>query len=143
MFRSGLSFSLKAYSITPEEFTQDYMRLPDAQLICLFKLRLGYSLKGSALSVDDIEGLYPQYTNEQKRTLEKVLSKFFILENGLYVDQRIENVLLAQQEAEEKFEAAIEQEVLKRLARRKAGLASAEAKKMRAEQQPFNKTSTD
>lgn len=131
------------YSITPEEFTQDYMRLPDAQLICLFKLRLGYSLKGSALSVDDIEGLYPQYTNEQKRTLEKVLSKFFILENGLYVDQRIENVLLAQQEAEEKFEAAIEQEVLKRLARRKAGLASAEAKKMRAEQQPFNKTSTD
>ncbi|WP_289184748.1 hypothetical protein [uncultured Parasutterella sp.] len=143
MFRSGLSFSLKAYSITPEEFTQDYMRLPDAQLICLFKLRLGYSLKGSALSVDDIEGLYPQYTNEQKRTLEKVLSKFFILENGLYADQRIENMLLAQQEAEEKFEAAIEQEVLKRLARRKAGLASAEAKKMRAEQQPFNKTSTD
>ncbi len=100
MFRSGLSFSLKAYSITPEEFTQDYMRLPDAQLICLFKLRLGYSLKGSALSVDDIEGLYPQYTNEQKRTLEKVLSKFFILENGLYADQRIENMLLAQQEDE-------------------------------------------
>ena len=143
MFRSGLSFSLKAYSITPEEFTQDFMRLPDAQLICLFKLRLGYSLKGSALSEDDIEGLYPQYTNEQKKTLEKVLSKFFIFENGLYVDQRIENTLLAQREAEEKFEVAVEQEVSKRLARRKAGLASAEAKKLRAEQQTLNKTPTD
>ncbi len=143
MFRSGLSFSLKAYSITPEEFTQDFMRLPDAQLICLFKLRLGYSLKGSALSEDDIEGLYPQYTNEQKKTLEKVLSKFFIFENGLYVDQRIENTLLAQREAEEKFEVAVEQEVSKRLARRKAGLASAEAKKLRAEQQSVNKTPTD
>lgn len=143
MFRSGLSFSLRTYSITPEEFTQDFMRLPDAQLICLFKLRLGYSLKGSALSEDDIEGLYPQYTNEQKKTLEKVLSKFFIFENGLYVDQRIENTLLAQREAEEKFEVAVEQEVSKRLARRKAGLASAEAKKLRAEQQPVNKISTD
>ena len=119
-----------SYSISPTEYTQDYLCLPESQFTCLFRLRVGYSLKGSALSEDDIEGLYPILSPAHQKALDKVLAKFFTFQNGLYFDARIEEQLQQKKELSENLEAIIEHEVSKRLARRKAGLASAEAKRV-------------
>lgn len=117
------------YAITPEEYMHDYFSLPESQSNCLFRLRIGYFLKGSALTEDDIEGIYPSYSEERKKALQKVLSKFFSKKDGKYFDERIERNLKEQEEFNELINARIEKEVAKKLARARAGLASAERRK--------------
>ena len=122
-------FIANYYAITPEEYMHDYFSLPESQSNCLFRLRIGYFLKGSALTEDDIEGIYPSYSEERKKALQKILSKFFSKKDGKYFDERIERNLKEQEEFNELINARIEKEVAKKLARARAGLASAERRK--------------
>ena len=84
-------FESPCYFLSAEEYTQDYLSLPEPQLVCLFKLRSAYALKGSPLSEDDIEGLYPVYTPVHEKTLGKVLNKFFTKKGDVFIDIRIES----------------------------------------------------
>ena len=79
-------FESPCYFLSAEEYTQDYLSLPEPQLACLFKLRSAYALKGSPLSEDDIEGLYPVYTPVHEKTLGKVLNKFFTKKGDVFID---------------------------------------------------------
>ena len=120
----------RCYTITSDEYMSDYLLLPEPQILCLFKLRLGYSMKGQALTGDDIEGIYPTYTKDREKILGKVLSRFFEQHGDLYIDRRIETSNKKRHEKQLAFESAVENEILKRLNRAKAGLISAERKKI-------------
>lgn len=115
-------FESPCYFLSAEEYTQDYLSLPELQLACLFKLRSAYALKGSPLSEDDIEGLYPVYTPVHEKTLGKVLNKFFTKKGDVFVDIRIESQIEKRKEHQLNIEQLIEKEVQKRVARALAGI---------------------
>lgn len=115
-------FESPCYFLSAEEYTQDYLSLPEPQLACLFKLRSAYALKGSPLSEDDIEGLYPVYTPVQEKTLGKVLNKFFTKKGDVFIDIRIESQIEKRKEHQLNIEQLIEKEVQKRVARALAGM---------------------
>lgn len=115
-------FESPCYFLSAEEYTQDYLSLPEPQLACLFKLRSAYALKGSPLSEDDIEGLYPVYTPVHEKTLGKVLNKFFTKKGDLFIDIRIESQIEKRKEHQLNIEQLIEKEVQKRVARALAGM---------------------
>ena len=115
-------FESPCYFLSAEEYTQDYLSLPEPQLACLFKLRSAYALKGSPLSEDDIEGLYPVYTPVHEKTLGKVLNKFFTKKGDVFVDIRIESQIEKRKEHQLNIEQLIEKEVQKRVARALAGM---------------------
>lgn len=115
-------FESPCYFLSAEEYTQDYLSLPELQLACLFKLRSAYALKGSPLSEDDIEGLYPVYTPVHEKTLGKVLNKFFTKKGDVFVDIRIESQIEKRKEHQFNIEQLIEKEVQKRVARALAGM---------------------
>ena len=110
-------FESPCYFLSAEEYTQDYLSLPEPQLACLFKLRSAYALKGSPLSEDDIDGLYPVYTPVHEKTLGKVLNKFFTKKGGVFIDIRIESQIEKRKEHQLNIEQLIEKEVQKRVAR--------------------------
>lgn len=118
----SIPFESPCYFLSAEEYTQDYLSLPELQLACLFKLRSAYALKGSPLSEDDIEGLYPVYTPVHEKTLGKVLKKFFIKKGDVFVDIRIESQIEKRKEHQFNIEQLIEKEVQKRVARALAGM---------------------
>lgn len=115
-------FESPCYFLSAEEYTQDYLSLPEPQLACLFKLRSAYALKGSPLSEDDIEGLYPVYTPVHEKTLGKVLNKFFTKKGDVFIDIRIESQIEKRKEHQLNIEQLIEKEVQKRVARALAGM---------------------
>ena len=115
-------FESPCYFLSAEEYTQDYLSLPEPQLACLFKLRSAYALKGSPLSEDDIDGLYPVYTPVHEKTLGKVLNKFFTKKGGVFIDIRIESQIEKRKEHQLNIEQVIEKEVQKRVARALAGM---------------------
>ena len=115
-------FESPCYFLSAEEYTQDYLSLPELQLACLFKLRSAYALKGSPLSEDDIEGLYPVYTPVHEKTLGKVLNKFFTKKGDVFVDIRIESQIEKRKEHQLNIEQLIVKEVQKRVARALAGM---------------------
>lgn len=115
-------FESPCYFLSAEEYTQDYLSLPEPQLACLFKLRSAYALKGSPLSEDDIEGLYPVYTPVHEKTLGKVLNKFFTKKGDVFIDIRIESQIEKRKEHQLNIEQLIEKEVQKRVARAFAGM---------------------
>ena len=115
-------FESPCYFLSAEEYTQDYLSLPEPQLVCLFKLRSAYALKGSPLSEDDIEGLYPVYTPVHEKTLGKVLNKFFTKKGDVFIDIRIESQIEKRKEHQLNIEQLIEKEVQKRVARALAGM---------------------
>ena len=115
-------FESPCYFLSAEEYTQDYLSLPEPQLACLFKLRSAYALKGSPLSEDDIEGLYPVYTPVHEKTLSKVLNKFFTKKGDVFIDIRIESQIEKRKEHQLNIEQLIEKEVQKRVARALAGM---------------------
>jgi len=115
-------FETPCYFLSAEEYTQDYLSLPEPQLACLFKLRSAYALKGSPLSEDDIDGLYPVYTPVHEKTLGKVLNKFFTKKGGVFIDIRIESQIEKRKEHQLNIEQLIEKEVQKRVARALAGM---------------------
>ena len=115
-------FESPCYFLSAEEYTQDYLSLPELQLACLFKLRSAYALKGSPLSEDDIDGLYPVYTPVHEKTLGKVLNKFFTKKGGVFIDIRIESQIEKRKEHQLNIEQLIEKEVQKRVARALAGM---------------------
>ena len=115
-------FESPCYFLSAEEYTQDYLSLPEPQLACLFKLRSAYALKGSPLSEDDIEGLYPVYTPVHEKTLGKVLNKFFTKKGDVFIDIRIESQIEKRKEHQFNIEQLIEKEVQKRVARALAGM---------------------
>ncbi len=115
-------FESPCYFLSAEEYTQDYLSLPEPQLACLFKLRSAYALKGSPLSEDDIEGLYPVYTPVHEKTLGKVLNKFFTKKGDVFIDIRIESQIEKRKEHQLNIENLIEKEVQKRVARALAGM---------------------
>lgn len=115
-------FESPCYFLSAEENTQDYLSLPEPQLACLFKLRSAYALKGSPLSEDDIDGLYPVYTPVHEKTLGKVLNKFFTKKGGVFIDIRIESQIEKRKEHQLNIEQLIEKEVQKRVARALAGM---------------------
>lgn len=115
-------FKSPCYFLSAEEYTQDYLSLPEPQLACLFKLRSAYALKGSPLSEDDIEGLYPVYTPVHEKTLGKVLNKFFTKKGDVFIDIRIESQIEKRKEHQLNIEQLIEKEVQKRVARALAGM---------------------
>lgn len=115
-------FESPCYFLSAEEYTQDYLSLPEPQLVCLFKLRSAYALKGSPLSEDDIEGLYPVYTPVHEKTLGKVLNKFFTKKGDVFIDIRIESQIEERKEHQLNIEQLIEKEVQKRVARALAGM---------------------
>lgn len=115
-------FESPCYFLSAEEYTQDYLSLPEPQLACLFKLRSAYALKGSPLSEDDIDGLYPVYTPVHEKTLGKVLNKFFTKKGGVFIDIRIESQIEKRKEHHLNIEQLIEKEVQKRVARALAGM---------------------
>ena len=121
-------FESPCYFLSAEEYTQDYLSLPELQLACLFKLRSAYALKGSPLSEDDIEGLYPVYTPVHEKTLGKVLNKFFTKKGDVFVDIRIESQIEKRKEHQLNIEQLIEKEVQKRVARALAGMKGALSK---------------
>ena len=126
-------FESPCYFLSAEEYTQDYLSLPEPQLACLFKLRSAYALKGSPLSEDDIDGLYPVYTPVHEKTLGKVLNKFFTKKGGVFIDIRIESQIEKRKEHQLNIEQLIEKEVQKRVARalagRKGGLSKSRNRK--------------
>lgn len=103
-------FESPCYFLSAEEYTQDYLSLPEPQLACLFKLRSAYALKGSPLSEDDIEGLYPVYTPVHEKTLGKVLNKFFTKKGDVFIDIRIESQIEKRKEHQLNIEQLIEKE---------------------------------
>lgn len=115
-------FESPCYFLSAEEYTQDYLSLPEPQLACLFKLRSAYALKGSPLSEGDIEGLYPVYTPVHEKTLGKVLNKFFTKKGDVFIDIRIESQIEKRKEHQLNIEQLIEKEVQKRVARALAGM---------------------
>ena len=115
-------FESPCYFLSAEEYTQDYLSLPEPQLACLFKLRSAYALKGSPLTEDDIDGLYPVYTPVHEKTLGKVLNKFFTKKGGVFIDIRIESQIEKRKEHQLNIEQLIEKEVQKRVARALAGM---------------------
>lgn len=115
-------FESPCYFLSAEEYTQDYLSLPEPQLACLFKLRSAYALKGSPLSEDDIEGLNPVYTPVHEKTLGKVLNKFFTKKGDVFIDIRIESQIEKRKEHQLNIEQLIEKEVQKRVARALAGM---------------------
>lgn len=115
-------FESPCYFLSAEEYTQDYLSLPEPQLACLFKLRSAYALKGSPLSEDDIEGLYPVYTPVHEKTLGKVLNKFFTKKGDVFIDIRIESQIEKRKEHQLNIEQLIEKKVQKRVARALAGM---------------------
>lgn len=115
-------FESPCYFLSAEEYTQDYLSHPEPQLACLFKLRSAYALKGSPLSEDDIEGLYPVYTPVHEKTLGKVLNKFFTKKGDVFIDIRIESQIEKRKEHQLNIEQLIEKEVQKRVARALAGM---------------------
>lgn len=115
-------FESPCYFLSAEEYTQDYLSLPEPQLACLFKLRSAYALKGSPLSEDDIKGLYPVYTPVHEKTLGKVLNKFFTKKGDVFIDIRIESQIEKRKEHQLNIEQLIEKEVQKRVARALAGM---------------------
>lgn len=115
-------FESPCYFLSAEEYTQDCLSLPEPQLACLFKLRSAYALKGSPLSEDDIEGLYPVYTPVHEKTLGKVLNKFFTKKGDVFIDIRIESQIEKRKEHQLNIEQLIEKEVQKRVARALAGM---------------------
>lgn len=115
-------FESPCYFLSAEEYTQGYLSLPEPQLACLFKLRSAYALKGSPLSEDDIEGLYPVYTPVHEKTLGKVLNKFFTKKGDVFIDIRIESQIEKRKEHQLNIEQLIEKEVQKRVARALAGM---------------------
>ena len=115
-------FESPCYFLSAEEYTQDYLSLPEPQLACLFKLRSAYALKGSPLSEDDIEGLYPVYTPVHEKTLGKVLNKFFTKKGDVFIDIRIESQIEKRKEHQLNIEQLIEKEVQKRVSRALAGM---------------------
>ena len=115
-------FESPCYFLSAEEYTQDYLSLPEPQLACLFKLRSAYALKGSPLSEDDIDGLYPVYTPVHEKTLGKVLNKFFTKKGGVFIDIRLESQIEKRKEHQLNIEQLIEKEVQKRVARALAGM---------------------
>ena len=115
-------FESPCYFLSAEEYTQDYLSLPEPQLACLFKLRSAYALKGSPLSEDDIEGLYPVYTPVHEKTLGKVLNKFFTKKGDVFIDIRTESQIEKRKEHQLNIEQLIEKEVQKRVARALAGM---------------------
>lgn len=117
------------YSISSEEFARDYCLLTDEQKLVLFKLRLAYCMKGGPLDEDDIEALFPTEDEKTVSALSKILNRFFIRKNDLYVDERMERGLSERRNQAREIEEYIERKIQLKVERIKAGLLGATKKK--------------
>ena len=118
------------YLITSDEYVRDYMVLPDEFSSCLFKLRLGYAMKGSPLTEEEVFALYPVLTENRRHILDTVTARFFKKDKELLIDARLEKSLSMRKEALSLLENFIQNEVSKRLEKMKAGWMSSEKRKL-------------
>jgi len=81
-------FEFSGYLITSDEYVRDYMVLPDEFSSCLFKLRLGYAMKGSPLTQEEVFALYPVLTENRRHILDTVTARFFKKDKELLNDWR-------------------------------------------------------
>ena len=123
-------FDFTGYLITSDEYVRDYMVLPDESASCLFKLRLGYAMKGSALTQEEAQSLYPVLTESRRRILNTVTARFFKRDRELLIDERLEKSLSMRKEALSLLEHFIQTEVSKRLEKMKAGWMSSEKRRL-------------
>lgn len=119
-------FEFSGYLITSD----DYMVLPDEFSSCLFKLRLGYAMKGSPLTQEEVFALYPVLTENRRHILDTVTARFFKKDKELLIDERLEKSLSMRKEAHSLLENFIQNEVSKRLEKMKAGWMSSEKRKL-------------
>lgn len=123
-------FEFTGYLITSDEYVRDYMVLPDEFSSCLFKLRLGYAMKGSPLTQEEVFALYPVLTENRRHILDTVTARFFKKDKELLIDERLEKSLSMRKEAHSLLENFIQNEVSKRLEKMKAGWMSSEKRKL-------------
>ena len=123
-------FEFTGYLITSDEYVRDYMVLPDEFSSCLFKLRLGYAMKGSPLTQEEVFALYPVLTENRRHILDTVTARFFKKDKELLIDARLETSLYMRKEALSLLENFIQNEVSKRLEKMKAGWMSSEKRKL-------------
>ncbi len=123
-------FEFTGYLITSDEYVRDYMVLPDEFSSCLFKLRLGYAMKGSPLTQEEVFALYPVLTENRRHILDTVTARFFKKDKELLIDARLEKSLSMRKEALSLLENFIQNEVSKRLEKMKAGWMSSEKRKL-------------
>ncbi|WP_289702566.1 hypothetical protein [uncultured Parasutterella sp.] len=123
-------FEFTGYLITSDEYVRDYMVLPDEFSSCLFKLRLGYAMKGSPLTQEEVFALYPVLTENRRHILDTVTARFFKKDKELLIDERLEKSLSMRKEARSLLENFIQNEVSKRLEKMKAGWMSSEKRKL-------------
>lgn len=123
-------FEFSGYLITSDEYVRDYMVLPDEFSSCLFKLRLGYAMKGSPLTQEEVFALYPVLTENRRHILDTVTARFFKKDKELLIDERLEKSLSMRKEAHSLLENFIQNEVSKRLEKMKAGWMSSEKRKL-------------
>ena len=123
-------FEFTGYLITSDEYVRDYMVLPDEFSSCLFKLRLGYAMKGSPLTQEEVFALYPVLTENRRHILDTVTARFFKKDKELLIDARLETSLSMRKEALSLLENFIQNEVSKRLEKMKAGWMSSEKRKL-------------
>ena len=123
-------FEFSGYLITSDEYVRDYMVLPDEFSSCLFKLRLGYAMKGSPLTQEEVFALYPVLTENRRHILDTVTVRFFKKDKELLIDERLEKSLSMRKEAHSLLENFIQNEVSKRLEKMKAGWMSSEKRKL-------------
>ena len=123
-------FEFSGYLITSDEYVRDYMVLPDEFSSCLFKLRLGYAMKGSPLTQEEVFALYPVLTENRRHILDTVTARFFKKDKELLIDERLEKSLSMRKEAPSLLENFIQNEVSKRLEKMKAGWMSSEKRKL-------------
>ena len=123
-------FEFSGYLITSDEYVRDYMVLPYEFSSCLFKLRLGYAMKGSPLTQEEVFALYPVLTENRRHILDTVTARFFKKDKELLIDERLEKSLSMRKEAHSLLENFIQNEVSKRLEKMKAGWMSSEKRKL-------------
>lgn len=123
-------FEFTGYLITSDEYVRDYMVLSDEFSSCLFKLRLGYAMKGSPLTQEEVFALYPVLTENRRHILDTVTARFFKKDKELLIDERLEKSLSMRKEAHSLLENFIQNEVSKRLEKMKAGWMSSEKRKL-------------
>lgn len=123
-------FEFTGYFITSDEYVRDYMVLPDEFSSCLFKLRLGYAMKGAPLTQEEVFALYPVLTENRRHILDTVTARFFKKDKELLIDERVEKSLSMRKEALSLLENFIQNEVSKRLEKMKAGWMSSEKRKL-------------
>ena len=112
-------FEFTGYLITSDEYVRDYMVLSDEFSSCLFKLRLGYAMKGSPLTQEEVFALYPVLTENRRHILDTVTARFFKKDKELLIDERLEKSLSMRKEAHSLLENFIQKENSQRFFKRK------------------------